>query len=87
MSNHLNGTLCIGVTSDPIKRVWQHRTGAVSGFTARYALKRLVYFEAHDSIEAAIRREKTMKTWRRAWEVRLINDSNPAWNDLYDTLA
>jgi putative endonuclease len=87
MSNRTNGTIYIGVTTRLVERVAEHKEGVVPGFTKRYGLKHLVYYEGHDSIEAAIQREKTMKTWRRAWKVRLINEFNPAWNDLYDTLA
>jgi putative endonuclease len=86
MSNRPNGTLYVGVTSELAKRAWEHRTGAVTGFTTTYGLKRLVYFEAHETIEAAIRREKAIKSWLRAWKVRLITASNPDWVDLYETL-
>lgn len=86
MTNRLNGTLYIGVTTDIAARAWQHRTGAVPGFTSKYCLKRLVYVEPHDSIESAIRRERTLKTWHRAWKERLITEANPNWNDLYDSL-
>lgn len=87
MSNRLNGTIYIGVTTRLVERAAEHKEGVVPGFTKRYGLKRLVYYERHDSIEAAIQREKTMKTWRRAWKVRLINEFNPTWDDLYDTLT
>ena len=86
LTNRPNGTLYVGVTSELPKRVWEHRTGAVAGFTKKYGLKRLVYFEAHATIEEAIRREKAIKGWLRAWKVRLIASSNPDWADLYDTL-
>jgi putative endonuclease len=86
MSNRPNGTLYIGVTTNIAARAWQHRTGAVSGFTSKYKLTMLVYVESHDSIDAAIRRERTLKTWRRAWKVRLITEANPNWDDLYDRL-
>ena len=86
MTNRPNGTLYVGVTSELVKRVWEHRSGVVPGFTKTYGLKQLVYFEAHETIEAAIRREKTIKTWLRAWKVRLITASNPDWTDLYETL-
>ncbi len=86
MSNRPNGTLYIGVTTDIAARAWQHRTGAVPGFTSKYKLTMRVYVEPHDSIEAAIRRERTLKTWRRAWKVRLIAEANPNWDDLYDSL-
>jgi putative endonuclease len=85
-TNRPNGTLYIGVTSNLIQRVWQHREGVVPGFTKRYGLKRLVYFEAYDDISVAIQREKNVKHWPRTWKVRLILASNPEWRDLYETL-
>jgi putative endonuclease len=81
-----NGTLYIGVTNDLSRRVEEHKTDAVPGFTSRYGLKRLVYAERHDDIRNAIRRERTMKTWRRAWKVRLIRAENPDWDDLSGSL-
>ena len=87
MTNRPNGTLYIGVTSDLVRRTWEHREGLLPGFTRRYGLKRLVYFEHHDEIRAAIQREKTMKHWPRAWKVRLILAANPGWDDLYDHLT
>ena len=86
MTNRPNGTLYVGVTADLQRRVWQHRTGAVEGFTQRYKLERLVYAEHHEEIREAIRREKAIKRWRRAWKVRLIQGSNPEWADITDTL-
>jgi putative endonuclease len=83
MTNRPDGTLYVGVTSDLQHRIFQHRMGLVEGFTKRYGLKRLVYAERHDDIRHAILREKAIKTWRRAWRVRLIRKSNPDWNDLY----
>ena len=87
MTNRRNGTLYIGVTSDLAKRVYEHRTGAAPGFTKRYGLERLVYYEAHAGIESAIAREKAMKFWRRAWKIKRIEDMNPAWRDLFDEIA
>jgi putative endonuclease len=87
MASRRNGTLYIGVTSDLVARVWQHKTKAVPGFTAKYGCDRLVYFEALDSAEAAILREKRMKEWRRAWKIALIEQTNPEWRDLYDEIA
>jgi putative endonuclease len=78
--------LYLGVTSDPPRRAWEHRTGAVKGFTSRYGLKRLVWYEFHEEIYLAIQREHTMKHWPRAWKVRLILGTNPDWQDLYETL-
>jgi putative endonuclease len=86
MTNRRNGTLYVGVTSDIARRAWEHRTGAIDGFTKRYSLKRLVYAEPHATMPLAIQREKTIKGWPRAWRVRLINKSNPEWQDLYDQL-
>ena len=86
LTNRPNGTLYIGVTSNLIQRVWQHREGVVPGFTKRYGLKRLVYFEAYDDISVAIQREKNVKHWSRTWKVRLILASNPEWRDLCETL-
>ena len=87
LTNKPNGILYVGVTSDLVKRVHQHRTGAVDGFTRRYGLKRLVYFESIDDIRTAIQREKNIKHWSRAWKVRLIVQNNPLWLDLYATLV
>jgi putative endonuclease len=86
MTNRPNGTLYIGVTSDLPRRVWEHREGVVEGFTKRYDLKRLVYIERHEDIVSAIQREKTLKHWSRAWNVKLILAENPDWSDLYDQL-
>jgi putative endonuclease len=86
MANRPNGTIYVGVTSDLIRRVWEHRTGAVPGFTKRYGLKRLVYAEPHEAMPYAITREKNVKSWPRAWRVRLITAANPNWDDLYETV-
>ncbi len=86
MTNRPNGTLYVGVTADLVRRVWEHREGAVDGFTKTYGLKLLVFFEHHESIVEAIRREKAIKHWVRAWKARLIIDSNPGWADLYPTI-
>jgi putative endonuclease len=87
MTNQPNGILYIGVTSHLARRVWEHREGMIDGFTKRYGLKRLVFFERHDDIRTAILREKSMKRYPRAWKVRLIMTFNPDWEDLYDRLA
>jgi putative endonuclease len=81
------GTLYIGVTSDLARRVWERKTKAVDGFTARYGVDRLVWFEMHASAEAAIRREKQIKEWRRDWEINLIERDNPQWIDLSTSLS
>jgi putative endonuclease len=83
LANERNGTLYVGVTSDPIKRVYEHRNGLVDGFTKRYEVHHLVFFEMHGSMEAAILREKQIKKWRRKWKLELIEASNPAWRDLW----
>ena len=81
-----NGTLYIGVTSNLVARVWQHRAKLVDGFTEKYGVDRLVWFESCDSIVGAIAREKQLKKWNRDWKIRLIVEANPDWNDLYSTL-
>ena len=81
------GTLYIGVTGNLARRAWEHRDGAVRSFTRRYGLKRLVYAEHHTDIRLALQREKTMKHWKRAWKIDLIQSINPAWTDLYDSLV
>jgi putative endonuclease len=86
MSNRRHGTLYVGVMADIVRRAWEHRTGYMPGFTHRYGLKRLVWFERHEEIMAAIRREKAIKDWDRAWKVRLIEKMHPEWEDLYPTL-
>jgi len=78
-----NGTLYIGVTSNLVQRVWQHREEFVDGFTRDYNVKDLVWYEQHDSAEAAIAREKQLKKWKREWKIQLIEATNPYWNDLY----
>jgi len=83
MSNRENGVLYIGLTADLSRRIVQHREGKGSAFCRRYGLTRLVYAEKHDSIEDAIAREKTMKAWKRAWKIELIEGVNPAWDDLF----
>ena len=80
------GTLYAGVTSDLVKRVFEHKSKSVPGFAARYGIDTLVWFEAHDSIEAAIRREKQIKEWKREWKFNLIERANPHWVDLYHDL-
>jgi putative endonuclease len=82
MASGFNGTLYTGVTSNLPQRLYQHRTGALGGFTAEYGVKRLVWFEMHGTMESAIAREKQLKNWRRQWKVDLIVSSNPSWRDL-----
>jgi putative endonuclease len=81
-----NGTLYIGHTDDLPRRAWEHRTGAVAGFSSKYGCKLLVWREAHDTREAAFVRERQLKKWNRAWKLRLIEEENPRWLDFYDTL-
>jgi len=87
LASGLNGTLYIGVTSDLIKRVWQHREGLAEGFTKRYGIKHLVWYEVHSEILEAIRREKQIKKWDRAWKIELVQKANPGWRDLYADIA
>jgi putative endonuclease len=86
LTSQRNGTLYIGVTSDLIKRVWEHQSDVVEGFTKQYQVHTLVWYEVHESMESAITREKQLKEWRRQWKVELIEKSNPYWNDLYPTI-
>ena len=86
LASRMNGTLYIGVTSDLVQRVWEHKNDLVEGFTRRYGVHRLVWYELHDTMEAAILQEKRLKEWRRAWKLRLIQRINPEWEDLYDRL-
>ena len=86
MASRRNGTLYIGVTSNLIKRVWQHKEGATDGFAKKYGCKILVWHERFGEIELAIRREKQMKEWNRVWKLREIEEMNPDWDDLYKTL-
>ena len=86
MANAPNGTLYVGVTSDLVRRVAEHRTGSLRGFTSQYGVKRLVYFESHDDINPAIAREKQLKKWRRDWKIDLIEQKNPHWDDLYEAI-
>jgi putative endonuclease len=81
------GTLYIGVTSNLPKRVWEHRNHVVEGFTDRYNLDKLVYYEVHESAESAIKREKRLKFWLRQWKLEMIDKFNPDWNDLYESIA
>ncbi len=84
--NKRNGTLYTGITSNLIKRIWQHKNGLVEGFSKRYSIKLLVYFEAHNDVEEAIFREKRIKKWNRKWKLNLIEKNNPNWDDLYQSL-
>ena len=81
-----NGTLYIGVTSDLVARIWQHKNNVVEGFTKKYNVHLLVWYELHENMESAIGREKALKKWNRAWKLRLIEKFNPEWHDLYDQI-
>jgi putative endonuclease len=87
LTNRPNGILYVGVTNDLVRRAFEHRSGFVEGFTKRYGLNRLVYFERFETIQDAIQREHNMKHWPRAWKVRLIVAINPDWDDLFETIA
>ncbi len=87
LANRRNGTLYIGVTSDLIRRVWEHRNGVVDGFTKEYNVKLLVHYECFATVEDAIRREKAIKKWHRKWKLQLIERDNPDWRDLWPDIA
>jgi putative endonuclease len=83
LASKKHGTLYLGVTNDIVRRLHEHRTKAVKGFTSRYGVDKLVWFEIYDDTETAIAREKELKKWRRDWKIRLIEEQNPEWNDLF----
>ena len=86
VASRKHGTLYTGVTSNLARRIWEHRNGIYEGFSKQYGATRLVWYESHATKEAAIPREKQMKKWNRSWKVQLIEQGNPAWNDLYEEL-
>ncbi len=86
LASRRNGTLYVGVTSDLIKRIWEHKSDAVDGFTKRYGVHTLVWYEAHEEMLPAIAREKAIKEWKRKWKLELIEKANPGWRDLYQDL-
>ena len=86
LASRRNGALYVGVTSDIVKRVWQHKNDEAPGFTKRYSVHSLVWYEVHKTMESAIGREKALKEWKRAWKLELIEKVNPQWQDLYPTL-
>jgi putative endonuclease len=86
LANGRNGTLYVGVTNNIQRRVSEHRVGTSDGFTARYGVKQLVWYEVHGEVHAAIQREKNIKHWSRAWKIALIEKANPDWRDLYSGL-
>jgi putative endonuclease len=87
LANKKHGTLYLGVTNDLVRRVYEHKSKSVEGFSKRYDIDRLVWFEVYDDAVTAITREKDLKKWRRDWKVRLIEESNPNWDDLYLGIA
>ena len=87
LASKRNGTLYIGVTSDLVKRVWEHKSKLVEGFTERYGVHQLVWYELHGSMDSAIQREKRLKEWKRKWKVRLIERANPNWEDLFHVIV
>lgn len=87
VTNKPNGTFYIGVTSNLVQRIWQHKNKVVKGFTAKYGLHKLVWYEQHETMESAIGREKAMKFWKRRWKLNAIEQLNPDWRDLYDEIV
>ena len=87
LASHKNGTLYTGVTSNLVQRIWQHKNDQTDGFTKRYGVHLLVWYEMHDAMESAIAREKAIKEWKRAWKLELIEATNPQWLDLYDGIV
>ncbi len=87
LASHKNGTLYVGVTNDLVKRVWEHKSDFVEGFTKKYQVHQLVYFEETGDIESAITREKQLKKWHRKWKLELIEKKNPSWKDLYKEIT
>ncbi|MCX5918173.1 MAG: GIY-YIG nuclease family protein [Deltaproteobacteria bacterium] len=87
LASKRNGTLYVGVTSDLVKRVWEHKNNMMEGFTKQYNVPELVWYELHESMESAIVREKKLKDWKRAWKLKLIESKNPEWLDLFDTIV
>jgi putative endonuclease len=87
LASKRNGTLYTGATSDLVKRIWEHRSNLVEGFTKRYGVHQLVWYELHESMESAIQREKRLKEWKRGWKVELIESTNANWEDLYHSIV
>jgi len=87
LASKRNGTLYIGVTSDLQKRSWEHKNDLLDGFTKKYGVHQLVYYELHDNVVSAITREKQLKKWNRAWKLELIERGNPDWNDIWQEIA
>ena len=87
LASKRNGTLYVGVTSNLVKRIWEHKNNMVEGFTKRYTVHRLVWYELHESMESALTREKRLKNWKRKWKLELIETKNPKWLDLYNMIV
>ena len=87
LASKRNGTLYTGVTSDLVKKIWQHKHHLIEGFTKKYNVTLLVYYEIHENVESAINREKRIKKWQRSWKLRLIEDKNPQWKDLFKEIC
>jgi putative endonuclease len=87
LASRRNGTLYAGITDDLVRRIWQHRNGVIPGFTEKYGVKMLVWYELHESREAALTRERQIKKWNRKWKLQTIEQMNPAWRDLWDDIA
>ena len=87
LASKRNGTLYIGMTDDLVRRIWQHRDGILPGFTERYGVKTLVWYELHESRDSAFARERQLKKWNRAWKLKLIEEQNPAWRDLWEEIT
>ena len=87
LASKQNGTLYIGVTSNLVKRIWEHKNNMVEGFTKHYNVHRLVWYELHESMETTITREKRLKNWKRKWKLELIESSNPKWQDFYHRIV
>jgi putative endonuclease len=87
LASRQNGTLYTGMTDDLVKRTWQHRNGVIPGFTKRYEVKTLVWYELHESRESALGRERQIKKWNRAWKLQAIEEKNPTWRDLWNDIS
>ena len=86
LSSQKNGTLYVGVTNHLARRVWEHKHGLVDGFSKKYEVHHLVYYEIHDNPESAITREKQIKKWKREWKIKMVEENNPEWKDLYEDI-
>ena len=86
LASKRNGTIYTGVTSNLLKRIWEHKSNTVKGFTSKYGVHTLVWYEIHETMESAIQREKTIKNWKRIWKIKVIEKMNPGWHDLYSDL-